>query len=47
MMPMNLGNISILSIKGSAYLYIITLFSKNEVVNLMQNADLTKISATL
>ena len=29
-------------IEGSDYCCIISLFSKNEAINLMQNADLTK-----
>ena len=40
MMPMNLCDIAILNIKGSDYCCIISLISKNEVINLMQNADL-------
>ena len=39
---MNLRDIAILNIKGSAYGSIISLISKNEAINLMQNADLTK-----
>ena len=42
MMSMNLSNITILNIKGSDYFCIVSLISKNEVRNLMQNADLTK-----
>ena len=47
MMPINLSNIAILNIKGSDYCCIISLVSKNEVVNLLQNADLTKNARTL
>ena len=39
---MNLNDIAILSIKGSDYCCIISLISKNQVINLMQNADLTE-----
>ena len=39
MMSMNLGDIAILNIKGSDYRCLI---SKNETINLMQNADLTE-----
>ena len=47
MMSMNLSDIAILNIKGSDYRCIISLISKSEVVNLLQNADLTKKSGTL
>ena len=47
MMSMNLSDIVILNIKGSDYRCIINLISKNEAINLMQNADLTKKSRTL
>ena len=47
MMSMNLSNIAILNIKGSDYCCIISLISKNEAINLMQNADLTEKSGTL
>ena len=40
MMSMNLSNIAISIIKGSNYRC--SLISKNEAINLMQNADLTK-----
>ena len=40
MMYMNLSDIAILSIKFFAYRCIITLISKNEAINLKQNADL-------
>ena len=39
---MNLSDIAILNIKGSDYCCIISLISKNEAINLMQNADLTE-----
>ena len=38
---------AILNIKGSDYRCIVSLISKNEVINLMQNADLTKESGAL
>ena len=41
MMYMNLGDIDILNIKSSDYCCIISLISKNEAINLMQNAYLT------
>ena len=44
---MNLSDIAILNIKGSDYRCVIRLISKNEAVNLMQNADLTEKSRTL
>ena len=47
MMSMNLSHIAILNIKGSDYRCIISLISKNEAINYMQNADLTKESRTL
>ena len=47
MMSMNLSDIAILNIKGSDYRCIISLTSKNEAINLMQNADLTIKSRTL
>ena len=42
MMYINLGDIAILNIKISGYCCIISLISKNEAINLMQNADLAK-----
>ena len=42
MMSMNLMDIAILNIKGSDYRCIVSSISKNEAINLMQNADLTK-----
>ena len=47
MMSMNLSDIAILNIKGSDYHCVISLISKNEAINLMQNADLTKKIGTL
>ena len=47
MMPINLSNIAILNIKDSDYCCIISLISKNEVIKLLQNADLTEKSGTL
>ena len=47
MMSMNLSDIAILNIKGSGYRYIISLISKNEAINLMDNVDLTEKSGTL
>ena len=44
MMSMNLCDIAILSIKGADYRCIISGISKNEVINLMQHADLTEKS---
>ena len=42
MIPMNLSDIAILNIKGSDYLCIFSLISKNEAINLTQNVDLTE-----
>ena len=39
MMSMNLSDIAILNIKGSNYRCIISLISKNEAINVMQNGD--------
>ena len=47
MMFVNLSNIAILNIKGSDYCCIISLISKTEAINLLQNADLTEKSGTL
>ena len=44
---MNPSDIAILSIKGSDYRCIVSGVSKNEAVNLMQNADLAGKSGTL
>ena len=41
MMSVNLNNIAILNIKSSYYRCIISLISKNEAINLIQNAHLT------
>ena len=42
MISMNFGDNAILNIKGSNYRCIISLISKNETIDLIQNADLTK-----
>ena len=42
MLSMNLSDIGILNIKGSDYCCIVSLISKCEAVNLVQNADLTE-----
>ena len=47
MMSINLSNIASLNIKGSDYHCIISLISKNEAINLLQNADLTEKTGTL
>ena len=47
MMSINLSDIAILNIKRSDYRCIISLISKSEAINLMQNVDLTEKSATL
>ena len=47
MMSVNLSDIAILNIKGSDYCCIIGLISKNEIINLLQNVDLTEKSGTL
>ena len=39
MMSMNLSDIAILNIKGSEYCCIISRISRNEVINLMENAE--------
>ena len=44
MMSMNLDNSAILNIKGSGYCCIVSLISKSEAKNLMQNADITEKS---
>ena len=36
---MNLSDIAILNIKGSEYCCIISRISRNEVINLMENAE--------
>ena len=47
MISMNLSGFSFSNIEGSACCCIIILIRKNEAINLMQNADLTKKSKTL
>ena len=47
MMSINLSDIAILNIKDSDYRCSISLISKNEATNLMQNADLTEKNETL
>ena len=47
MMSINFRNIAILNIKGSDYGCIISLISKNDAINLLENADLTEKSRTL
>ena len=42
MMSINPSDNAILNIKDSDYCCIISLISKNETINLMQNADLTE-----
>ena len=44
---MTFSDIAILSIKDSDYCFIISRINKKEVINLMQNIDLTKKSGTL
>ena len=46
-MSMNLMDIAILNIKGSDYCCIISLISKNEAMNLLQNIDSTEKNQTL
>ena len=43
-MSVNLSDIAVFNIKGSDYCCSIGLISKNEVINLLQNADLTEKS---
>ena len=48
MMYVNVSDIvATLNIKGSDYCCIISLISKNEAINLIQNADLIEKSGTL
>ena len=47
MMSMNLSDIAILNIKCSDCRCNISLVSKNETINVLQNADLTEKSGTL
>ena len=42
MISINLSDIAILNIRGCDYRCIISLISKSEAINVMQNADLTK-----
>ena len=44
---MNLSDIANLSIESADYRCIISGITKNEAINLMQNADLTEKSGTL
>ena len=47
MISVNLSDIAILNVQGSDYGCIITSISKNEAINLLQNADLTEKTGTL
>ena len=47
MTSLNLRDIAILNIKGSDYRCIISLISKSEDINLLQNANLTEKSGTI
>ena len=47
MMSVNLSNIAILNIEGSDFRCIISLISKNEPINVMQNIDLTEKTRAL
>ena len=47
MISANLSDIAVLNIKRSHYRCIISLISKNEAINLLQNADLTEKSRKL
>ena len=47
LISMKLSNIAILNIKGYDYRCIISGISKNEAINIMQNAHLTEKSRTL
>ena len=47
MMSMNLSDIAVLNIKVSDYCCIISLISKNDAINLLQNAALTEKSGRL
>ena len=47
MMSINLSDIATLKIKSSDYCCIISLISKNEAIDLLQNADLTEKSGSL
>ena len=47
LMPVNFSDVALLNNKGSGYCCIFKLISRNEAINLMQNADLTEKSGTL
>ena len=47
MMSMKLSEVAILNIKSAGYCCIINGISKDETINLMQNANFTKKSTTL
>ena len=47
MLYINLSDIAISNIKGSDYRFIISLISKIDAIQLLQNTDLTKESGTL
>ena len=47
MISVNFSNIAILNIKGSDCRCIISLISKNEAINLLQNADLNEETGSL
>ena len=47
MTSLNLSDIAILNTKGSDNHCIISLISKNETINLLQNANLTEKSGTI
>ena len=44
---MNLSDIAVLNIEVSDYRCIISLISKNQAINVMQNSDLAEKSRTL
>ena len=46
-MSVNLSDIAILNIKDSNYRCIISLISKNEAINLLQDAELSEKGGTL
>ena len=46
-MSINLSDIAILNIKDFDYCCRVSLISKNEAINLMQNGDLTEKLGTL
>ena len=47
MISLDFSDTVILNITGSHYRFIISLISKNEAMNLLQDADLTEKSGTL